>query len=112
MADGHERCVRLWIARERCIELGHTRLRATEHIALVVRVARPEQTAIFCDERRLERGRTSIDTQESRATIIFERGAANDLFIVAFVELLQFLVVCEKRGQAHYFRALHIAQVL
>ena len=67
---------------------------------------------IFCDERRLERGRTSIDTQESRATIIFERGAANDLFIVAFVELLQFLVVCEKRGQAHYFRALHIAQVL
>ena len=31
---------------------------------------------------------------------------------MAFVELLQFLIVCEKRSQTHYLRALHIAQVL
>ena len=112
VSDGDERLARLGVDRHVVVELGDGGLRASEHVALVRHVMRPEQAAFLVDERRLERGRTRVDAQVGNARVIHEALALHALGGMALVELIELGVVCEQRRQAHDLGTLDIAQVL
>ena len=72
----------------------------------------PQQLAVLADERGLERGGAGVDAQEGGAAVAGKVAAGHALAGVAGVELVQFRLVDEQRGQAHDLAALDVAEVL
>ena len=110
MPDAHARYACFRIDRQVVVQIRKRRLRAPQHIAFVVGVMRPQKRAVLTDERRLERGRTGIDTQIRRARIGHEVAPAHAFRVVARLELLIIFLGGEQRIEPHDLRTLHVAQ--
>ena len=108
----HERLIRFRVAGQRLVQLGHGRLGAAQHVALVRGVGGPQKRPVLADERRLERGGAGVDAEEGHAPVVLKRRATHALGVVASVELRQLRLVGEQRRQAYHLRALHVAQAL
>ena len=102
------RCVN----RQATVQIGERAFRATEHIAFVRRVRRPQKRAVLGDERRLERRRARVDAEKRRAAVIGKGSAANLLGVVSRFERGVFRIVGEQRREPHDLGALHVAKTL
>ena len=75
-----------------------------QRAAFVGGVAGPYDLAVVVDERRLDGGRTRVDTEEVRAFRAFERADVDVFAMVALVERLALLIGGEQRGHGRRVR--------
>ncbi len=112
MSDAHIRLAGFGIHRQVVVQVGERGFRAAQHVALVAGVVRPQECAVFADERGLERGGSGVYAQIRRARVGHEVAPAHAFGVVAALEGGMVFLTGEQRGQAHHFRSLDVAQAL